>query len=234
MRCTRCCRTSTYGSISGTSVARDFVEFAQPALRALAGSARGASETRAARANGGADPAGHARPASGRADLRHWVPDGGIRGQRRWSIWTFTRAPRPRTRLRRRPGRWRSLACRARSGCAMPRRISPMSSRATAIPAATTATCGPRSWTPTPSPLSRRRGMLSIRRSRTSWSGTSCRRADRGTRRSLYTAFRGSHAGGGGASQGSGSGSGGIASGTRLIRAIMSARRIASPAGVAG
>jgi peptidyl-dipeptidase Dcp len=40
--------------------------------------------------------------------------------------------------------RWSGSACRARSGCATPHRISPMSSRATAIPAGITATCGRR------------------------------------------------------------------------------------------
>ena len=41
--------------------------------------------------------------------------------------------PRP-TRCRNRPRYWKKSACRARSGCATPRRISPMSSPATAIP----------------------------------------------------------------------------------------------------
>ena len=50
----------THGSISGTSVARDFVELPSQLYEALAGSAGGPAETRAARANGGADPAGHA------------------------------------------------------------------------------------------------------------------------------------------------------------------------------
>ena len=44
-------------------------------------------------------------------------------------------------------GRHRHAA--VRSPCATPRRISRMSLPATAIPAATTATCGPRSWMPT-------------------------------------------------------------------------------------
>jgi peptidyl-dipeptidase Dcp len=63
---------------------------------------------------------------------------------RRWSIWISTTAPRPPIRWRAQAEVLEGSACRARSGCATPRRISPMSLRATAIPAGITATCGPR------------------------------------------------------------------------------------------
>jgi peptidyl-dipeptidase Dcp len=63
---------------------------------------------------------------------------------RRWSISISTTGPRRPIRWRRRRQRWSGWACRARSGCATPHRISPMSSRATAIPAGITATCGRR------------------------------------------------------------------------------------------
>jgi peptidyl-dipeptidase Dcp len=72
----------TYGSISGHLGGAGFRGTAEPALRALAGGAGGSAETRFATPcrDRGADPAGPPGPSSGGADLRHGVPDGGIRG----------------------------------------------------------------------------------------------------------------------------------------------------------
>ena len=68
-------------------------------------------------------------------DLRHGLPDGRIRrlGAGRSGLPRRRGARRPDGE--RRPRCWPASACRAPSGCATRRRISPMSSRATAIPA---------------------------------------------------------------------------------------------------
>jgi hypothetical protein len=116
---------------------------AEPALRTLAGGAGGLAEHAA-------------MPRPGRRSRRTcwtgcWPRRPTTWGSRRWNTWPrrwsisiSTTGPRRPIRWRRRRRRWSGSACRAPSGCATRRRISRMSSRATAIPAGTTATCGPR------------------------------------------------------------------------------------------
>ena len=136
------------------------------ALAALRALARPAGDPRALRAplpDRRADAAG----ADGAADRRR-APS--IRASRppnisarpMWISISTSAARRTRTRSRRR----RASACRCptRSCCATARRTSSTSSRATTTPPATTAICGPRCSTPTPSTRSRRRATCSIPR----------------------------------------------------------------------
>jgi hypothetical protein len=70
----------TYGSISGTSVARDFVELPSQLYEHWLEVPEVLAKTRPPRRDGGGDPAGPAGQAIWPPDLRHGVPDGGIRG----------------------------------------------------------------------------------------------------------------------------------------------------------
>jgi Zn-dependent oligopeptidase len=74
----------------------------------------------------------------------------------------FHEGPRPTDPMARQAEVLEELGMPRPSECATRRRISPMSLPATDIPRAITATCGPRSWMPMPLPPSRRRAMRSM------------------------------------------------------------------------
>ncbi len=158
---------------------------AQPAVRTLAGSARGAGRIRHPCRDRRSDAAGSAATGCWRRRPTTWGSGLSNSCLLRWSIWPSTRKTPPTIRCRSRRTCWRASECPTPSGCATPRRISPMSSPATAIPRAITPTCGQRSWMPTPSRRSRRRAERSTRRWPGSCTATSCRPAARKTRKSF-------------------------------------------------
>ena len=86
---------------------------------------------------------------------------------------------------------WPASACRTKSARAMPRRISPMSSAATAIPPAITPISGRRCWMPTASRPSRRRTIPSIPPPPTGFTSSSIPPAARRDFATAYRAFRG-------------------------------------------
>ena len=172
----------TYPMISGTGVLQDFVELPSQLYEHWLD--RPEILTRFAR---------HYKTGEADAEGADGAPDrvahlqSGLRDQRisrlvlrRTSISTSA-ARRTRTRSRRR--RASACRCRRRSCCATARRTSSTSSRATTTRPATTAICGPRCSTPTPSRRSRRRATCSIRRRRSACAITSTRRAARAIRR---------------------------------------------------
>ncbi len=117
---------------------------AQPALRALARRAAGSLRIRHPRGDRRAHPRRRPRPAARRLDLRHGVLHRRIRRLRPRGPGVPRQPRRPPTRCSGRRRSSTTSACPAPSGCATPRRTSPISSRATATRPATTATCGPR------------------------------------------------------------------------------------------
>jgi peptidyl-dipeptidase Dcp len=133
----------THPFVSGTSVARDFVELPSQLYEhwlstpeVLSAHARHA-ETGEAMPRDLLDRLLAARDVDqGFATVDTSPP--------RSSISTSTPVPRPPIPWRRSRPCWRGWACRAPSSCAMPRRTSTTSSRETATPPATTPICGPR------------------------------------------------------------------------------------------